>query len=568
MDLKQAVEEIKDSLDIVDILSEYIDLKKAGRNYKAVCPFHDEKTPSFVVSPEKQIFHCFGCGTGGDVVTFLMKHDGVPFPEAVKTLAERAGIKINGEFSRSGSHGSLKKDLIEIHGKTVLFFQDHLKNNKNAVNYLKKRGINDEAIGNFSLGFAPGSHDMLFGYLREKGYPEKTILASGLCKEGERGIIDTFRNRIIFPITNFNGDVIAFGGRTIQENFPGPKYLNSPETAIFKKSSELFGLSFSRREIQSRGYAILMEGYLDVITAHQYGIKNSVAPLGTSLAEGQVKRLKSVTRKVLLIFDSDNAGIRASKRAMSLLYEKGIVAKVLLLPGGDDPDSFLKREGADSFRRMFGKVKGLVEFYLSLSDDRVDIIRELIFIISHIKDAILRGELIKEIFEKTGLSEQFLREELAAVKKDSGRKGSTMSSKDQPTEAFLLGIYINFPEHREVIKKELSLSLIEDGTYNEIFSKLLSSETTELAGLQAMLREDEFSLLTAATMSLDIDHEQVEKNISDCIKKIREHHIKKHLRGLEIEMKLAENSRDGRLIDKLKTELNNLIKEGVNEGLL
>ena len=311
-----------------------------------------------------------------------------------------------------------------------------------------------------------------------------------------------------------------------------------------------------------------MEGYLDIITAHQYGIKNSVAPLGTSLAEGQVKRLKSVTRKVLLIFDSDDAGIRASKRAMSLLYEKGIVAKVLLLPGGDDPDSFLKREGADSFRRMFGKVKGLVEFYLSLSDDRVDIIRELILIISHIKDAILRGELIKEIFEKTGLSEQFLREELAAVKKDSGRKGSAMSSMDQSTEAFLLGIYINFPEHREVIKKELSLSLIEDGTYNEIFSKLLSSETTELAGLQAVLGEDEFSLLTAATMNLDIDHEQVERNISDCIKKIREHHIKKHLRGLEIEMKLAENSGDGRLIDKLKTELNNLIKEGVNEGLL
>jgi len=562
MDLSNVVEEIKTRLDIVDLLSGYIDLKRAGQNFKALCPFHTEKTPSFVVSPDKQIFHCFGCSAGGDIVTFVMKYENLSFPEAVRTLADRAGIRVEQEPAGTSATVTLRKRLLEMHREACTFYENELRRNIQARDYLRKRGIPDETVREFAIGFAPGGNALL-RLLKAKGYADGDILASGLCKETERGRTDTFRNRVVFPIFNIRGEVIAFGGRTITDGAHGPKYLNSPETMLFKKSSELFGLNIAKAEIRRRGYAIMMEGYLDVITAHRYGIRNSVAPLGTALTEAQAVKLKALTRKVLLVFDSDDAGVKASVRAVSLLYGAGFVAKVLLLPAGDDPDTFLRKRGRDAFQQKFRDVMGLVDFYLSLPGERVDIVRDLIFIISKVKDAIIRGDLVREVSEKTGLSEQFLREELNLLRKKTGLSRSDgKSSRLMSAERFLLGVYLSYPEYIHLIREGITPAEIEDEEVRAVFEKLYASSASLLEEITPRLSEHELAIATGAAMGLNIDGEEVEKNIKDCIKTIRHKKLKKRLRDLELEIRIAEKRGEAHLINNLQDKMNLLIKEG------
>ncbi len=568
MDLSNVVEEIKTRLDIVDLLSGYIDLKRAGQNFKALCPFHTEKTPSFVISPDKQIFHCFGCNAGGDVVTFIMKYENISFPEAVRALAEKAGVRIEQESVRSSETRTLRKRLIEMHKDACAFYETELGRNVQARDYLKKRGLSDETIGVFAIGFAPGGN-LLLKFLKTKGFQESDMLASGLCKETERGKMDTFRNRVVFPISNVRGEVIAFGGRILVDNARAPKYLNSPETILFKKSSELFGLNLAKTDIRKRGYVIMMEGYLDVITAHQHGIKNCVAPLGTALTEAQAKKLKALTRKILLVFDSDDAGIKASVRALSLLYEDGFVAKVLLLPSGDDPDTFLRKKGRDAFQQKFRDVMGLVDFYLSLSGERVDIVRDLILIISRVTDGIIRSDLIREVSEKTGLSEQFLREELNLLRKKPGLfRSDRKNAEPMSAERFLLGVYLSYPEHVHLIRESITPAEIEDKSVRAIFEKLYFSSVSKLEEITAKLNEHDLAIVTGATMGLNIDGEEVEKNIRDCIRTIRYKKLKRRLRDLEMEIRIAENRGEGHLINNLQDQMNLLIKKGgADEGV-
>lgn len=562
MDLGNVVEDVKERLDIVDVLSGYIDLRRAGRNFKALCPFHSEKTPSFVVSPDKQIFHCFGCGAGGDVVTFVMKYENLTFPEAVRALARRAGIKVEEAPAASSAARSLRKRLLEIHREACSFYEDELRGNAQARDYLRRRGLTDDVIGEFRLGFAPGGGALL-RMLRAKGHSDSDLIASGLCRETERGVTDTFRNRIVFPICNVRGEVIAFGGRTIADGAYGPKYLNSPETMLFKKSSELFGLNLAGAEMRRRGYAIIMEGYLDVITAHQYGIRNSVAPLGTALTRAQAERLKPLTKKVLLVFDSDEAGIKASERSLSLLYEAGFVAKVLLLPPGDDPDTFLRKHGRDAFRRKFTEVLGLVDFFLGLPGERVDIVRSLILIISKVTDGIVRSDLTREVSEKTGLSEQFLREELNLLRKTPAHvRDAGSTSQPMSAERFLLGVYLSYPEHVDLIRESISPAEIEDEEVRAVFEKLYSLPGLPLDDISPRLDEHELSVATGAAVSLDIDGDEVERNIKDCIRTIREKRLRKRLRDLELEIRIAEKRGETDLVNNLQDQMNLLIKEG------
>ena len=563
------VEEIKANLDIVDLLSGYVELKRAGKNYKALCPFHAEKTPSFIVSPEKQIFHCFGCGAGGDVFTFLQRYEGLSFPEAVRALAERAGVKITRDsFSASGP-GRLRKTLIGIHRDALTFYREALGRERRATEYLKRRGLSEEMIERFEIGFAPFGGGLL-DFLRKKGYSDAHILTAGLCKETSGGKVDAFRGRVIFPIINVRGEVIAFGARSIGDDARGPKYLNSPETPIFKKSSELFGINLAKGEIRKKGYALLMEGYLDVITAHQYGIENAVAPLGTALTEGQAKRLKPLTEKLLLVFDSDSSGVRASKRALSMLYEKGFIARVLSLPEGDDPDTFLRREGREAFVGMFREVKGLVDFYLEHGGERVDTARELIYIISKVKDGILRSDLIRELSEKTGLSEQFLREELLLLRRETGPPMGAMQggAPRLSAEMLLLGLYITYPEYAPVVKEGISPEDIEDERVRRIFEKLYSSSAASLKELTSGLEEQEMSVVSGSTIGLEIDAEEVVRNIKDCIRSIRSRRLRKRLKDLELEIRLAEKRGQSETVSELQGRMNILIKEGVDEGIL
>ncbi|MEK6529094.1 MAG: DNA primase, partial [Nitrospirota bacterium] len=275
-----ALEEIKSKLDIVEVISEYIPLKRAGQNWRGLCPFHAEKTPSFMVSPSKQIYHCFGCGTGGDIFTFLLKYENLSFQEALNILAEKAGVTLK-KFQKNTAKTGEKESILNLHKDALIFYQNSLVKNQKAVRYLADRGINSKAQKLFFVGCAADSWDALFSYLQNKGYKAEEIKKSGLIVRGTKNYYDVFRNRIIFPIFNMRGEVIAFGGRVMDNSMP--KYLNSPETPIFNKSRTLYGLSHAKESIKKTGTAVLVEGYLDVITAHMYGFSNTVAPLGTAL---------------------------------------------------------------------------------------------------------------------------------------------------------------------------------------------------------------------------------------------------------------------------------------------
>ncbi len=565
MNISQAVEEIRDRIDIVDYISEHLELKKSGANYKALCPFHSEKTPSFVVSPAKQIFHCFGCGVGGDLISFVMKYEGVEFIDAVKMLADRAGIKV--EQKSTSKWNTKRSSLVQMHRIALEFFKEHLQKHAPALEYLKKRGLQGDMVEIFQIGYAPRSKNGLLERLKKEGFKEEEIILSGLCKKSDGEIIDTFRDRLIFPIINTRGEPIAFGGRIINEKSPAPKYINSPQTALFNKSRELFGLYQARKHISQKGYVIITEGYLDVITTYQYGFRNVVAPLGTALTEGHLRKLSPLTKKILILFDADDAGIKASKRAFSLIYTNNMTAKVMLLPPGTDPDTFLREHGADSFRDEFKRVKDIVDFFLSLKGERTDRIRELTAIIRGITDPIMKAELIRELSEKTGIPENYIHEEVknpSRAARDKGVPQRGVNGLPSP-ETLLIALCISYPEYIDIVKESIKPEFIREPALRDVFVRIINSEDKNF---HEILSEDELSYFGAVSLKFDIDETVIEKNILDCVKKIKSLEYKRRLKEIEMEIKLAEREGDQVLLAELQIKLQEMLKEGVNEGIL
>ena len=346
------VEEIRAKNDIVDVISQYVKLTKKGNSYFGLCPFHNEKSPSFSVSPSKQIYYCFGCGAGGNVVSFVMAYENYSFPEALKHLAGRAGVELPQiEYSSQAREKAKKKEaLLEINKQAAQFYYYLLKadGGKTAWDYLTGRGLSEETIRRFGLGYSGKFSGSLYQYLKGKGYADELLLESGLFgMEERRGVYDKFWNRVMFPIMDVNSRVIGFGGRVMGD--AKPKYLNSPETMIFDKSRNLYGLHAAKST--RKGYLILCEGYMDVIAMHQAGFTNAVASLGTSLTSGHASLLKRFTGEVLLIYDSDTAGIRAAQRAIPILKEAGLNSRVVNLKPYKDPDEFIKALGGEAFEQ-------------------------------------------------------------------------------------------------------------------------------------------------------------------------------------------------------------------------
>jgi DNA primase len=376
-----ALAEIKSRVDIVDLVSEFVSLKKSGQNWKGLCPFHTEKTASFTVSPSKQIYHCFGCGSGGDIFTFLVKYENLTFPEAMKTLAKRAGVTLHLSRGIAEKPGE-KETIFRLHKDALSFFRQCLDHNSGARRYLERRGIDGKAQNDFSLGYAPKSWNSLFSFLRKREYHIETIHKSGLITRGQKGFYDTFRGRVIFPIFDLGGDVVAFGGRSLDSS--EPKYLNSPETVVFNKRKVLYGLNRARDFIKNKGCALLMEGYTDVITSSSYGFSNAVAPLGTAFTAEHGKLIKRFTEHVILVFDSDVAGMEAAKNAASILLESGLNVKVLSFPDKDDPDSFLRRNGGErEFGRLLENALSIVDFLMIKGGDKRLVSREALERISY-----------------------------------------------------------------------------------------------------------------------------------------------------------------------------------------
>ncbi|HZK57107.1 MAG TPA: DNA primase, partial [Clostridia bacterium] len=419
---EELINEIKDANEIVDVISQYIQVKSVGLSYKALCPFHNEKTPSFIINPEKQIYKCFGCGEGGDVISFIMKMENLDFIESIKLLAKRANIKIN----RTESLEDIKKQIegknlcYEINRKAGLYFYENLTKKPNpALKYLLERGITPKILKSFGLGYSIGSWDSLMQYLQKEGYHLDDIEKCGLIRLGKSdGYYDYFRNRIMFPIFNVRGDVVGFGGRVIDDSMP--KYLNSPETQVFSKGNILYGLNFARRKAKNR-QIILVEGYMDVVALHQAGFRNAVASLGTSLTGFQGKLLKKYCDEVIVCFDGDEAGEKATMRSLDILNEKGCQSRVLVLPDNKDPDDFIKLHGKDKFQEHIYNSMSLIDYKIFLAknkyfgdtiEDKVKFAKKISDIIKDVKSPIEREGYIEKVANETGISKESIRLEI------------------------------------------------------------------------------------------------------------------------------------------------------------
>ncbi|MDO4453340.1 MAG: DNA primase [Eubacteriales bacterium] len=365
------IEEVRLRNDIVDVISGYVKLQRKGNSYFGLCPFHNEKSPSFSVSPDKQMYYCFGCGAGGNVFTFIMQYENYTFPEAMKFLADRAGIELPSQemTAQTRQEQDLKTQILELNKQAANYFYYQLRteNGAHAMEYLSKRGITKETMKNFGLGFSTAYSDDLYRYFKKKGVSDELLKQSGLMNVDERrGMYDKFWNRVIFPIQDVNGRVIGFGGRVMGDG--KPKYLNSPETIVFDKSRNLYGLNAAR--ISRKKYFLLCEGYMDVIALHQAGFKNAVASLGTAFTSQHAGLLRRYTEEVVLTYDSDEAGKKAALRAIPILKAAGITAKVLHMDPYKDPDEFIKAEGGEKFQERIDQAENSFLFELSVMEQK------------------------------------------------------------------------------------------------------------------------------------------------------------------------------------------------------
>jgi len=423
------LEEIRNRCDIVDIISEYVHLKPAGKGFKGLCPFHGEKTPSFMVSPEKQLFHCFGCGEGGNVFNFLMKYEKFSFFEAVEMLAKKSGVSLPVNEEKENLLYRKKERLYKLNNLAANYYRECLfrtNQGKKIINYLKKRGINDTSVEKYSLGYAPPGLDALTNFLKKNGYTYEELIKAGLIKKSkiEEKYIDYFRDRIIFPIFHLSGRVIGFGGRVLDDSLP--KYINSPETLVYNKGSNLYNLNFAKEDIRKKNYIIIVEGYTDVLITQQYEFNNVAASLGTALTTKQIDLIKRFTDTVLIAYDADSAGNMATLRSLDLLVEAGLGIKVLALPQGYDPADFLIKKGIKPFQNLIDRSLSLIDYKLKLLysnysvktiEGKVKVIKGIMPTLSVMGDENeLRAQIVK-ISEELKLTEEAIRIDLVKYKK-------------------------------------------------------------------------------------------------------------------------------------------------------
>ncbi len=424
----EKIDEIRDATDIVEYVGGFVKLKKRGKNFLGLCPFHQEKTPSFNVSPERQMYHCFGCGVGGNVFTFIMERDKVSFVEAVRVLAERAGIALQRYGAEQDQAASDQEQLYEILRAAGLFFHQSLTQSaegKFALEYFRKRGFTDGTMTAFGLGYAPGSWDALLRHLGDQKFPTDLMERSGLVRKRDDGTFyDYFRGRAMFPIFSSAGRIIAFGARKLREDDPLGKYINSPETPIYNKSRVLYGISHAKEAIREAEESILVEGYADLISVFQAGVKNVVASSGTALTREQIQLIKRYANRIVVVYDADSAGSKAALRGVDLILQEDMDVRVAALPEGDDPDSFVKKNGAEPFRKLIEDAVSFVDFLasafekegkLKTPEGKAQTVRTIVATIAKMRDELKRSFYVKQVADKYKLYESTLYNELEKV---------------------------------------------------------------------------------------------------------------------------------------------------------
>ena len=513
---EELIEEVRTRNDIVEVISGYVRLQKKGSNYFGLCPFHNEKSPSFSVSPGKQMYYCFGCGAGGNVITFLMEYENQTFPEAVRTLAQRAGIALpEADDSKEARQAdSRRAKLLEINKEAAKYFYYQLRTERGSVGmeYLRKRELSDETMNHFGLGYANKYSNDLIQYLKSKGYSEDLIRDAGLCNVDEKhGMYDKFWNRVMFPIQDINHRVIGFGGRVIGDG--KPKYLNSPETEIFDKSRNLYGLNFARTS--RKGNVILCEGYMDVIAMHQAGFTQAVASLGTAFTSGQASLLRRYANEILLSYDSDGAGVNAALRAIGILKEAGMTGRVINLEPYKDPDEFIKALGGEEFQKrldhaensFFFELRQLQKNYdLSDPEQKTAFHREIARKLCTFSEEVERENYIEAVAQKyhigfenlrrlvgtyaaqTGLAQPVIRPKSGVQKKNTAAEGVKNSQK------LLLTWLVEQPQLYRQISKYISPKDFTEGLYEKVADRLfeeLEQGNINPASIISMFEEEE-----------------------------------------------------------------------------
>ncbi len=542
---EEIINDLRHRVDIVEIIREYLPLRKQGNNFIGLCPFHQEKTPSFVVSPQKQIYHCFGCGKGGNVFSFLMDKNNFTYPEAVLFLAKRCGITIpvNDISPEKARQEKKKQRYYEINEFVAQYYHRLLfeRAGTEALLYLKKRGLSQEGCEKFMLGYAPQAWDQLTRLLLDKKVSPEELLTLGLASKAQNGnLIDRFRNRLMFPIYDERGRVVGFGGRVLDDSLP--KYLNSPDTPLFSKGRFLYGLNLAKGHIRSQDQVIIMEGYMDVITAHLHGIGNAVATLGTALTSEQARMMMRYTYNTATCFDADNAGQEATLRGLEILQQLGCRISVVTIPDGKDPDEFIKKQGSEAFLKRVQEALPLLEYKLqkmlekydaSTVNGKIQVVQGLIPDIYKVQSPVARQGFIQLLADKLGLPEVAIHAEIrkyrqGEVQQNSGDRNLNLrknryvaSSATEKAERALIRLAVEIPEVTPQIEKSGGIELFTHHSLKEIYQLNLvmrqAGHNIKADDLMGFLENKHSQEILAEILVADELPQDWERALRDCL---------------------------------------------------
>ena len=588
--MSDAVEQVKSRINIADLLREYIELKKAGANWKALCPFHSEKTPSMMVSEDKQIWHCFGCGEGGDIFGFVMRIEGLEFPEALRLLAKKAGVELP-KYDPAAT--SQKTKLGDILDAAADFYSQEFYKSETASGYIKKRGLKDETVKNFRIGFSPQKWDGLLKFLQTKFKPQDIALAGLLIQKEDNGFYDRFRGRIMFPIFNHLGGIVGFTARVLPEFDDGKsgKYVNTPETTVYKKSQILYGLNFAKQEIKKEDAVVVVEGNMDVIALHQAGFKNVVATSGTALTKEQLELIRRFTQNVIMSFDADSAGIEAAFRGIDAALSYGLNVKILEMPKNEfgeplakDPDELIKIN-PELWKKAVGSPKSIIDFYIdtnllkfNLSDPREnsDFCKSILKQIQKLKSPVERALWIKKLSRVSGVDERDLRllpqepraKQLRADEEDGKTQKNAIIS---GIEAQYLALLFSDMNKNADFLKNIPAELFKNEIAEELYRSLIvyyndnenNFDINKFSGWLASLGKDRTALDKLLLLK---DKDYAGKNENECAKALKEcafrlleRHVKEKEPGILRALQEADNAGDKKKRDQILLEHQNLL---------
>lgn len=593
--LDKPSEEIKQRLDLIEVIQEYTQIKKVGNNWKGLCPFHNEKTPSFMASEEKQIWKCFGCDAGGDVFKFIMMIEGIEFVEALRLLADKAGVELKKQDPKLQTKRNKILEILDLSSKFYNKALIESKSGKIARDYLLGRKLEEITWDEFLIGYSPESWDMLTKFLKKKGFQDEEIIESGMVvkKENGLGYYDRFRNRLMFPINDIHGNTVGFGGRVLDKtnDKQQAKYINSPQTFVYDKSRVLYGLDKAKSEIRKNNYSIVVEGYTDVITSHQAGIKNVVAASGTALTLEQIELLKRYSENVILAFDMDSAGDMATKRGINLAQSKGLNVKILELPSGKDPDECIK-EDIEMWKKSIREAKSIMEYYFESTLKQVDLNRVedkkkaaalLLPQIKIIPNKIEQTHYLQKLGELLGVDEKILTDSMNSQKKEERmpkespgavKKRKMEKSEDESLGMRFLSIMLSKPELLINIKSDIEPEYLPEKyipLYTELISYYNDNEAIDSDEFIKKIEEKNNELaFLAKEVLLYFDKEFTENEMSDAAElkdeveiitnRLKKSYLKRRLGEIKSEMSKAEEAGDAEKINKLLKEFNGVSK--------